>query len=351
VELYGGRELAGSAVSMDVASTTSGASLLSAPTRVSDVVGGRRVAQGLVPVSLLPPGRYVARATLTLGGRPTAQVARSFSVTPAAAGSGTSAPLAGYVPASTRFDRAPLFGMEALGPVTAALRADAAASPAVARALDQVARGELAGLPASLGPTEKQTPAAAFLRGLGHFAQNQLPAAITEFRAAVRARPDFLPAVVYLGAALAAGGQDREAVGAWNMALLQHSDSPMVPVLLADALLRLGQPAEAADVLKEAGAADDPRTQGRLGLAYALSGHGAEALPLLERHLGTHPDDADALFALVRLLYEPLRRGAPLPPPDRERFLRHARAYVSAKASHSALVAEWVRVAETAPGG
>jgi hypothetical protein len=139
------------------------------------------------------------------------------------------------------------------------------------------------------------------------------------------------------------------------MALLQEADSarqrpPLagglhLPLMLADALLRLGEPAQAADILKEARVADDPPVAGRLGLALALSGHAPEALPLLERHLAAHPEDVDALFALVRLLYEPLRTGAPAPAEEKERFLRHARAYVAAKATHSALVSEWVRAA------
>jgi VWFA-related protein len=349
VELYGGQDLQHATVTMDVAATPSGASLLAAPTTLSPPAGARRVAQGLVPVSLLPAGRYVARATLTVAGRPTAQVVRSFTVAPSAATAGASTPLAGYVPVSARFDRTPLFQADALGPAVEPLRGETAASPTLAKALELAARGELAALGDGLVGAEREGVALAFLRGLGFFARNQLPAAIAQFRAAVRARPDFLPAVVYLGAALAAGGQDREAVGAWNMALLQEAGTPLVPLMLADAFLRLGEPAQAADVLKEAGP-EDPRVAGRLGMAYALSGHVPEALPLLESHLGRHPEDVDALFALVRLLYEPLRRGAPTAAPEKERFLRHARAYVAARASHSALVAEWVRAAEKVGG-
>jgi hypothetical protein len=47
----------------------------------------------------------------------------------------------------------------------------------------------------------------------------------------------------------------------------------------------------------------------------------------------------------VRLLYE--TRSAP--GADRERFLRHARAYVRAAGPQQALVAQWIKVVESAP--
>ena len=49
-----------------------------------------------------------------------------------------------------------------------------------------------------------------------------------------------MPATVYLGAADAAIGRDQDAIGAWNTAMLQESRSPVVSLLLADALALVG---------------------------------------------------------------------------------------------------------------
>ncbi len=340
-------------VKLDAARTEMGPTLVEAPAATADRGPGHRVAQGLLPVSLLPPGGYVARATVLQAGRPVGQVTRPFTVTAAAAsGPAAAGPLAGFVPESARFDRAALLATDVLAPILQDLRRAAAAegplSPAVVRALDQAGAGRLADVVDTLGEGARDTLALQFLRGLGMLARNQLPGATTQFRLALRAHPDFVPTALYVGATAAAGGQDREAVGAWTTALLQGARTPALPLATADALVRLGQPLDAVDVLREAAAEwpDDPRFADHLALAYALAGRTTEALPLLEHRVQRAPDDVDARFALVRLLYEPLRTGAAAT--DREAFVRHARAYVAAKSPQSALVAEWLRAVEEA---
>jgi tetratricopeptide (TPR) repeat protein len=350
VELYGAEtELERAAVSIEVAVDASGPALVQAPVTLAPGDGRRRVAQGLVPISLLPPGPYVARAVLTLGGRPTGQVVRSFRVTNLAAGAASASPLEGFVPASLRFDARPFLRPEMLGPSLDDLRRRSGASlPAgVSRAIEQAAAGRPEALVDGTGDAPAGTASLSFLRGVGLLARGQHGSAFPFLRTAVREHPDFVPATVYLAAAAAAQGQDQQAVGAWNTALLMESPgSPLVHAALADAHLRLGQPREALDVLEPAVATwpEDATLRRRLGLAYALAGRSDEALPVLESHLQASPDDNDALFAMLRLLYEPLRTGAP--GADRPRFERYARAYVEAKAPQHALVAQWLRTVD-----
>ena len=82
---------------------------------------------------------------------------------------------------------------------------------------------------------------APFLKGLSLLAQGKVDPAAAAFRSAMRANTDFYPAMVYLGACYAAKGQDKEAAGAWNTALIRERDALPVHVLLADALMRSGR--------------------------------------------------------------------------------------------------------------
>jgi len=90
------------------------------------------------------------------------------------------------------------------------------------------------------------------LRGAALLEQGKLEDAANAFRDALRVSSEFLPAIVYLGACYAAGGRDREAVGAWQTALVSETDTPLVFRLAADGLLRLGDSAQAVALLSEA---------------------------------------------------------------------------------------------------
>jgi len=349
VELYGPEAaFEGAGVSIEVAVDAAGPALLQVPATSVPGSGSRRVVQSLVPISLLPPGPYVARAVLAVRGKSTGQVVRSFRVTALAAGAPSASPIAGFVPASLQFDANAFLGAELLAPSLDGLRRTVGSLPAnVSRAVDDAAAGRLDSLLDGLGDAQATSMALSFLRGVGLLARGQHAGALALFRAAVRERPDFVPATVYLAAAAAAQGYDQEAAGAWNTALLQDAGSPLVHVALADAHLRLGQAAAALDVLEPAVTTwpDDARLRHRLGLAYAFEGRAAQALPLLEAHLEASPEDTDSMFAVLRLLYEPLRTGGT--GSDRPRFERYARAYVDARAPRHALVAQWLRTMES----
>jgi hypothetical protein len=331
------------AVTLEVAADESSPALVSAPARLTVAPGeGGRTAQGAVSLALIPPGRYVGRAVVSVGGKALGQVTRPLTVAPLRAGAGRPASSPFVAPA---FDRRVMLEPQVVVSALDDLAAGAApSSPAVSRAAAEARQGRLEALVDLLREGEAPSASLAFLRGLGFFARGEMVPAADQFRAALRLRPDFNAATLYLGAASAALGRDQDAAGAWNTAMLEEAHSPVLSLLLADALLRQGEVEGAVDVLREAAAAwpGDDRFRQRLGVAYGLSGRTQDALPLLSAHLERHPEDTDTLFATLRLLYEGLAGGAG----DRESFLRYARAYVAAAGPRQALVAMWIKAVE-----
>ncbi|HEV7499450.1 MAG TPA: tetratricopeptide repeat protein, partial [Vicinamibacteria bacterium] len=329
-------------VTVELATEETGPALVSAPARLSEAAHGQRSAQALLPLSLVPPGRYVARAVVSLAGQPLGQVTRPMVVAPSrsaglAAGPSLSMPAPPY-------DRSLLLSPAVLADALNALASAAPpSSPAVARALEAARQGHLDRLGDLLRGGETASAGLAFLRGLGLYASGDMTAAADQFRAALRLVPDLVPATVYLGAASAAIGRDQDAIGAWNTALLEDAHSPALSLLFADALLRTGEVDGAIDALREAAAAwpADDRFRNRLGLAYAASGRRAEAMPLLAAYVEAHPADVEASFAVLRLLYEAHPAGE-----ERDQFLRYARAYVAAAGPRQALVAQWIKAVD-----
>jgi tetratricopeptide (TPR) repeat protein len=196
----------------------------------------------------------------------------------------------------------------------------------------------------------------AFLRGVSLYARGNLTAALTQLQAALRHSSELFPAAVYLGACYAAGGKDLDAIGAWQTALIGESGgSPALYALLSDALARVGENQQAAEILDEGvGAfAQDEGLRRRRGIAYAKAGRGEEALPLLTAWVDAHPDDTGAAFAMLALLFEGFSReaagGAPVG--ERERLVRFARAYADGKGPNREVIGCWLRYLESRPGG
>jgi tetratricopeptide (TPR) repeat protein len=192
-------------------------------------------------------------------------------------------------------------------------------------------------------------PVAAFLKGLTLLRTNQLDPAANAFRAALRAAPDFYPAMVYLGACFAAGGNDKEAAGAWRTALIKEGETRALHVLLVDALLRQQQGAAALETVDAALArwpADDELMR-RFVLAALLAGRYADGLQALEGLIENHADDEVTLMAGLLVLYESLSAGTPVNgiEDDRARMTRLADAYRAAGGRSVALVDSWLEAA------
>jgi pentatricopeptide repeat protein len=220
------------------------------------------------------------------------------------------------------------------------------ASPAVTEARQAARTANFPELAGRLAAVDAKTLDAAFLRGIERYASGELEAAAQEFNAAIDMNADFLPAIFYLGACYAAGGKDREAVGAWQAALISESDARIVYEVLVDALLRLNDVEKAKEILQEA----RERWQGDDVLvprAAAVAAAGREpkaALDMLDSYLDAHPAETDALFLAMRLLYQASADGKPLVgrQEDAARMAKYAKQYDMANGSERAIVERWL---------
>jgi VWFA-related protein len=351
--------LDGLQVTFEVASTPEGPALDSAAGRFAESDHpGRRTVEGSVPIGLLPPGEYVARAVVRTPGGATTSVARPFTMgTPDASAavadttamrSTASVPVA-FASRMDAFDAASVLQPQVVGFFVDRMNVGAAGPSAAGPALDLARAGRFdAAVDALKGVDDRL--AAAFLGGLALYARGELEAAAGRFREAIKIDSNFFPAIFYLGSCYAAGGRDTEAAGAWQTSLVTESDAPFIYTLLADALLRLRETDQALDILGEARSLwpDSAEVALRLGTAHALAGHRAEALDALEPYLAAHPDDVERLFVALRVLYDAHAAGAPVRgvEEDRRLFVRYAEAYKGVLGSQAALVEEWRKAVE-----
>ena len=356
LELYSDspEALGSTAVTLEVAENEEGRALDSAPaefTRGEDSPG-RRAAEGSVPIALLPPGDYVARAVIMVGGRKAGTVTRPFRIARAAAtvtSPGASAPAirkAGTIPFSSRidrFERSAVLTPQVVGFFLDRMSTGAAGTSA--SAADHARAGRFDAAADALEGGTTNPLAAAFLHGLALYAKGDLEAAAVKFRETLRLNSEFFPAAFYLGACYAAGGRDREAAAAWQTSLVTESDAPFIYTLLGDALLRQRQIDQALDILNEARSIwpDSPDVQQRLGTALSMAGRSAEALQVLEPYLTAHPADHERQFLVLRTLYEAAAAGRPIESAanDLAKFERYAAAYAAAGGPQQAIVDQW----------
>ena len=362
IELHSEAEeqLARASVAFEVADSEAGRAIDSVPGRqpgVADAPGVRTV-EGAVPIALLPPGEYVARAVVSLDGRKAATITRPFKVTrtltsSAAPGEGRpSTPTRAPIPFTSRidaFERNVVLTPQVVGFFLDRMPAGPGAGrpgPAIADAR----AGKFDEAVAALAGGGSDPLTAAFLQGLALYSKGQLEAAAGKFRESLRVDSEFLPAAFYLGSCYAAGGRDREAVGAWQTSLVTESDAPFIYTLLGDALLRLRDSEQAVDILEEASTLwpDNEQVQLRLGTALAMAGSGAEAMKVLQPYLDKHPDDHERLFVALRILYEAKSAGHPIVSAreDRALFERYAASYAAAEGPRRAVVDQWKKFME-----
>lgn len=378
LELYASaaQQLQDATVDVEIGEAEDTPALVTQKADLSRPEKGRRIAQTLLPIRLLPPGDYVARAIVKSGDRSIARLARPFHVyralvttvdatptglaskeDPAAAGEHETglppvAPLSPDVPRYTREDVLrpsilEFFLAEAAksqeGPVSAPIAA--AIGHARAKRFDELLKVVPPDLTKIANENERVT--AAFLRGLAFYAKGDLEPASRTFNVILSIDPEFAPALVYLGACYAAAGRDGEAVGAWQTSLSLDAEAPATFHLLADALFRMNDGAQALAILMEATEKwpEDEAFLRPLATAYAMSSRYTEAFGALERHLGKHPSDPDGLFLALRMIYEAHLTRRPLvgPQEDRDRLTKYAKAYAQAGGPQQLIVAQWVR--------
>jgi VWFA-related protein len=289
-----------------------------------------RVASGVMPLSLLPPGRYVARARVLRDGKAIGVLARPFVLERAAGATVVSATtrmeaakaFAATLPA---FDRQAVLGRDFVaGLLDIAEKRSATLKPAITEArAGRYGAGALEAFEAG-----DQT-VAAFLRGLDLFSKGQWNPAATQLQIAAGDRREFFPAAFYLGATFAALGRDRDAAGVWQLALGTEQRPAVVYAMVADARLRDGQAQAAVDILKPAYEKEpgNEELSRRLAMAYMLVQNYAGAIPILDATLAKKPNDQEALVASLVAHYELVRGGAGLSTADEAKLRKYVVAY------------------------
>ena len=345
-------------VTLEIASSAGARAIDTVPARFGEEATPsptRRVAEGVLPIALLPAGDYVARAVVTIAGRQVGQVTRPFRIVRTAAVNGPEGSThAGGLPAKPAipfvsridaFERASVLTPQVVGFFLDRMnvgRNIGAASPAAiaaARAgkFDEAVEASKKGGSNPLAPV--------FLDGLARYAKADFEGAAARFRESLRIESDFFPAAFYLGACYAAGGRDREAAGAWQTSLVTESEAPFVYTLLGDTFLRLHDVDQAIDILKEASTLwpGSEEVQVRLGTAYAQAARPADAVRTLDPYLAQHPEDQERLFIALNAIYNARSAGQSIgtADEDRKRFERYAIAYAAAGGPQQALVEQW----------
>jgi VWFA-related protein len=345
LEMYSNTEQTwnGTTVTFEVADDPDSPALTSAPV---PMVPGRqptwRVASAIIDTRKLPPGRYVARAKIARDGKAIGVLARPFVFEHegGAAVAGSVAVVAAAVSFASslpKFDKAAVLSPEVVGTMLDMVEKR---SPTLKESLTEARAGRYG--PAALEAfTAGDQTVAAFLRGIELFSKGQLDQAATQLQIAAGPRREFFPAAFYLGALFAAAGRDQDAAGVWQIALGTEPRPATVYTMVADARLRTGQASSAIDILKPAYERDPSQEEitRRLGMAYAMTGRHADAIPVLDNYLTSHPTDQEMLYAAIVAQYELARGGQPLSNVERAKLRKYAAAY---RGSNQALVEKYL---------
>jgi VWFA-related protein len=327
MEAYGA-ESGGLKATYEIAPDGAGEALLTAEAPARTAGNTRAIFTRTLPVNRLPPGKYVVRAKLATETDVVRTMTRTFEVA-------TPAVLMTSATAGTAFTAADVYL-----PVT---------ETAMARPFDRA--------PLSRGPTlqafRSRVPVDArttFDKGVQYLASGDYANAETAFKSGINPDVDSAAIIAYLAACYAAAGQDRDAAGAWQTALIDASDLPEIYQWLADALLRARDLVQARAVLEEALSKwpADARFTRSMAMLYATFGQGREAVRTLERYLENATNDVEALFMGVEWIYNLRLAGAAARSrtEDVQQARRYADTYIKAKGPQAPLVRQWMEFLE-----
>jgi len=352
-------------VEFEIASSADGPALVRTGTAISrGSRDGTAVAQGMADMRVLPAGSYIVRAKIrseneevgelrreiSVAGATRAVVAApppppsGFSSRPAPATSNMRLPVSGAPPFAMEQVLAP----EILKPFLerVASRPDAS-SPGLQQLIERARTSGLAGL--EVPDSVAKEPVGAFVKGLTLLDKHKLQPAADEFKKAMKGSIDFPAAMIYLGASYAAGGQDKEAAGAWRTALIREGDAAALHVMLADAQLRQGRSDLAIDDLAAARTRwpDDIGLQRRFAVAALLSGQRAEGLRAMDDLIEKKADDEASLTIAMFVLYDAFESNQAVESVDQDRahMVKLAESYKARGGPSQALVDTWVAAA------
>jgi VWFA-related protein len=329
-------------------------------------VEARQVARGNVRafaaqmrLGVLPPGEYVARAVIAPPGLPEMRLTRSFMLSPVADTSepppdlgvpldpdAPPAPVAAskILAPVPRFSARTILIPEVVQPFLEGLSDMHPPSPDVEAVIEKAKTGTY-DAPADRGANADDELNLAFIRGLAALSKGENAQAAAWFQQTLKGASDFLGAAFYLGATHALAGRDKEAIGAWEMALLSENPGAVYPVLV-DALLRTGDGRMALDILEEAPQAwpNDNERLKREAIALAMVGDYSGALPKLKDQLdNTKNDDQPMLFVAIQVLYKMYQRDKSLSPDNTQRFRSYVDRHQKLGGPDKAIVETWRR--------
>jgi VWFA-related protein len=329
-------------------------------------VEARQVARGSVRafaaqmrLGVLPPGEYIARAIITPPGVPEMRLTRPFMLSPVAETSAPppdlgvpldpDAPPAPIAPSKIlapvpRFSARTILIPEVVQPFLEGLSDMHPPSAEVQAVIDKAKTGSY-DAPADRGATADDELNLAFVRGLAALSKGEVTQAAAWFQQTLKSADDFLGAAFYLGATHALSGRDKEAIGAWEMALLSENPGAVYPVLV-DALLRIGDGRMALDILEEAPSAwpNDNERLKREAIALAMLGDYSGALPKLKDQIdNTRNDDQPTLFVAIQVLYKMHQQDKNLSPDNLQRFRSYVDRHQKLGGPDRAIVETWRR--------
>lgn len=321
--------------------------------------GNVRAFAAQMRLGVLPPGEYIARAVIAPPGLAEMRVTRAFMLSPVpdavVPAPDVRVPLdpdaaPAPIPASKILAPIPRFSVrtilipEVVQPFLEGLADMHPPSPDVEAIIERARNGTYEA-PADRGASPDDEVNLSFVRGLSALSKGEVAQAAAWFQQTLKGASDFLGAAFYLGATHAVSGRDREAIGAWQMALLSENPAAVYPALV-DALLRTGDGRQALDVLEEAPSAwssDDERLK-REAIALAMIGDFSAALPRLKDQLdNTKNDDQPLLFVAVQVLYRMHQQDKSLSPDNLERFRSYVERHQKLGGPDRAIVETWRR--------
>jgi VWFA-related protein len=354
MEIYSTSPVSGVDATLDILSSEDSAPLATMPMRVG---AGPSSEIGTVAAqfntSALPPGRYLARGTLRIGGKPQGHMIRPFRIAVAdvsATDSGAAAP-ATAVPNEmamvllgglSNFDRKELLTPAMLTSMFAIADARAAGSKA---AVKEARGGDLGGA-AMTALGENDQVLALFLKGLELYQAAQLDRAAVQFQNSMQMAPAFAPSRLFLGASLAEANRHREAAGLLQSAATTPPNAAIARIA-GEEWIKAGQFALAITPLELAVQQPnvDARAKKTLGIAYVLGGRAGDAVTVLSSYLETNPTDSAALLAAIFSTYSRHLNGpqAASLATDRANIAKWSKAYTASKGPMQPLVAAWVK--------
>jgi VWFA-related protein len=359
LELSGGDQalLGKTKVTLQISDAENGQALVNVEAKQA-ARGNVRAFAAQLRLGVLPPGEYTARAIIAAPGQPEMRLTRAFLLSPVAEPSEPPPDLA--IPLDPDAPPAPIAASKILAPVPRfqsrtilipsvvlpfleGLADMHPPSPEVEAVIEKAKSGNY-DAPPDRGTTADDELNLAFVRGLNALSKGENAQAAAWFQQTLKGASDFLGAAFYLGATHAVAGRDKEAIGAWQMALLSENPGAVYPALV-DALLRTGDGRQALDVIEEAPDAweniDDRLS--REAIALAMIGDYSGALPRLKDQLdNTKNDDQPLLFVAIQVLYK-IHQQDKLSADNLTRFRDYVERHQKLGGPNRAIVETWRR--------